>query len=117
MTKDQDTLSGTSPDLAGNAQSTPLALLTHLRVEAGKLESFLALIGEYAKDVRNFESGQCLAYHVVCKSGDPHAVLIFARYASEEAYHAHLNAPHTVTVMDVLKPMIDGNPEIEIYLG
>lgn len=99
------------------ATATALTIITRLRVEPDQIEAFRAVVYEYAKDVRVFEGSLCTDYRVLATPGDPLRVVIIARYASEAAYHAHLNAPHTVSVMRIMQPLLAEEPTLEVYLG
>jgi quinol monooxygenase YgiN len=92
-----------------------ITILTHLKVEPGKLDRFDQLFALYAADVRTSEPG-CLHYDVVRAAGARESVLIIAKYASLDAYKDHVEASHTVSILKILDDLLDAHPELEIYV-
>lgn len=92
-----------------------VAILTWLQVEPDRLDDFDAVMRVFTADVRTYEPA-CRDYRVVYQVGDRTRVLVMARYASMEAYYAHVTAPHTISITSILDPMLIGAPVISVYL-
>ena len=70
-----------------------IALVVSLQVQPGRLEEFLAAIGDNAERTFSDEPG-CLYFDVVPSLDDDHRFLFYELYADEEAVAAHRAAPH-----------------------
>jgi quinol monooxygenase YgiN len=70
-----------------------IALVVSLQVQPGRLEEFLAAIGENAERSFTDEPG-CLRFDVTQDLDDDHHFVFYELYADEEAVAAHRAAPH-----------------------
>jgi quinol monooxygenase YgiN len=93
-----------------------MTIITRLEVDPPLLAQFNQLFAVYAADVRAYEPG-CEFYEVVRAFDSPTHVVVIARYASLEAYRAHVNAPHTVSILSRLDKLLTAEPKLEIYVA
>lgn len=73
--------------------SAPYVRLAEWQVGAAHLAEFRALAGEFAATAARAEPG-LLALHVTVEKERPDHLRVFALYADEAAYQAHLQTPH-----------------------
>jgi quinol monooxygenase YgiN len=106
---------GESDDPFADLGEQALTILTKLKVAPAHAGRFLGLFEAYADCVRQHEPG-CSAYQVVRAVGAPNDVLIIARYRSLEAYRAHVQSTHTISILSMLGPLLLEHPVLEIYV-
>lgn len=56
-----------------------------------------------------------LAYTLHRAQNDPAVFLLYEKYQDEAAFKAHSSTPYLKELFGVLKPLLGGAPEIEMY--
>ncbi|MCA9652059.1 MAG: antibiotic biosynthesis monooxygenase [Myxococcales bacterium] len=79
--------------------------INRCRAESGSPEELREIFASYSEDLRRNEPG-CLALHVMQDSEDPAEFVVFAEFADQAAYEAHLASAHVARLRGVLHPRI-----------
>ena len=56
-----------------------------------------------------------LVYTLHRSQKDPTVFLFYEKYKDKDALKAHSSTPHFQELFGILAPLLDGNPEIEMY--
>jgi quinol monooxygenase YgiN len=86
-----------------------------IQIKKGFKERFLEeMIGDARGSVTN-EPG-CLRFDVVQDSNDPDRIWLYEVYRDEDAFQAHLQAPHYIKWRDATKDWTE-EPPIQLVIG
>jgi quinol monooxygenase YgiN len=75
------------------------------RVGEEHLEPLRRIFDDYAHQVASHEPG-CLLLRVLQDAGDPTSFLVYAEFADQQAYEAHLASDHVARLRERLHPLI-----------
>jgi len=84
-------------------------LKAHSGEESKMAEALQAMVSKVEK-----EEGT-LAYTLHQAQNDPTQFLFYEKYADAQALKAHSSTPYFKELFGILKPLMDGAPEIEMY--
>jgi quinol monooxygenase YgiN len=79
--------------------------IARLQIDPAKLDSYKAALKEEIETSIKVESG-VLSLYAVSEKNDPSRIIIFEIYANQDAYLAHLEAPHFKKYKNATKEMV-----------
>jgi quinol monooxygenase YgiN len=86
-------------------QSGLVVRIAKLQIDSAQLENYKAALKEHAETAVRVEPGVLTLYAVYEKNNPTH-VTVFEIYASQEAYHAHLQTSHFLKYKTSTKDMV-----------
>lgn len=87
-----------------------VAILKAKSGEEGKMEKALR---DVLPKVRAEEG--TLVYSLHKKMDDPTTLMVFEKYKGRDAYDDHCTAPYVKDMLDIVMPLLDGDPSLEMY--
>jgi autoinducer 2-degrading protein len=85
-----------------------VALVPTFEIKPGKMDEFMKIILEQAKNSLEKEPG-CLHFDVLRRPEDPDKVLLYEIYTDEAAVKAHREYPHYIEFRKAIGDMIAGS--------
>jgi quinol monooxygenase YgiN len=70
-----------------------------------RVEELREIFTRYIREVASHEPG-CLLMRVLQDAADPTAFLVYAEFADQRAYEAHLASAHVARLRETLHPLI-----------
>ncbi|MFO0848507.1 MAG: putative quinol monooxygenase [Gemmataceae bacterium] len=92
----------------------PFTTVVNVKVKAGMEAKFEAAFAECQKATRK-EPG-CKSYDLNRDADHPEQYLLFERWKSADALASHLKAAHTTKLLAAMGDLLDGPPEIKVYV-
>lgn len=89
------------------AQDSTITRIARITVDPGKLSEYRQQLKEQMDAAIRLEPG-VLSYTVYADKTDPSRITIIEKYASEQAYLAHREAPHFKKYKEATKDMVKG---------
>jgi len=90
-----------------------MVLIAKLKAKQEQAEAMEKALREMVKQVET-EAGT-LVYTLHRSQTEPNLFMFYEKYRDGEALQEHSSTPHFKALFDTLKPMLDGQPEIEMY--
>ncbi len=85
------------------ARDEALVVLAEFKVKPGRMDEFLPLLEQHARNSRTNEPG-CLQFDVVRDGEDPDRAFVYEVYADEAAFEAHKAAPYLAAYRERADP-------------
>jgi quinol monooxygenase YgiN len=90
-----------------------MVLIAKLKAKQEQAEAMENALRQMVKQVET-ESGT-LIYTLHRSPNEPNLFMFYEKYRDGAALQEHSSTPHFKALFDTLKPMLDGQPQIEMY--
>jgi phosphoglycerate dehydrogenase-like enzyme/quinol monooxygenase YgiN len=87
------------------ARDEALVVLAEFKVVPGRMDEFLPLLEQHARNSRTNEPG-CLQFDVVRDGSDPDRAFVYEVYRDEAAFEAHKAAPYLAWYRERAEPLL-----------
>lgn len=91
-----------------------VVVIAYLKVKPEQQQAFLELAAQTRDRVSAKEEG-CVSYTFYRDNKSENSIFFFEEWATQAAFEAHLNEPHTKELIDKYPELLEKSADIKIY--
>jgi quinol monooxygenase YgiN len=94
--------------------SKPFTMMVYLKVKEGAGPKFETAFAKAIKGTRKEKGNK--AYDLNRSAKDPAEYIVYERWQNLAALEAHLKTPHITTLLEEVGDLLDGMPEVRVFV-